>query len=222
MLDWLSYFLATLNNKKFIGNRKTFNIYSDKFSQLLFCEKNWFCVPKSIFFAINQEYTDKYINILENDLWYPIIAKIPNVDKWEWVFKADNRAELNEILLLDNAKDWLLFQEYIDNNWDYRVIVIWNDIIWSIKRYNEDSFKNNVSQWASVISYELPQFLKNISIDISNKYDNSIIWIDYFILDDGSYRVVEINSLPWYTWFESATWISIPLELLKYIKSLPE
>lgn len=220
MKNWLYYQLWFFDKKTIIDKRKELNLFSDKFSQLLFCKNNWFNIANSIFFIINEENINNYIDILEKNFTYPFIAKYPSIDRWEWVFLIKNICDLNNILKNKDSSSWIIFQEFIKNKWDYRIIVIWNKVIWTIKRYNPNDHRNNVSIWWEVISIKIDEKIKSKAIEISKAFWQDISWIDFFIKEDWDYSFIEINSQPQFSWFEKATWVSYPLEVLKYLKEI--
>lgn len=219
MFKWFLYKLWKLEWKKIIDEQKKSFLCNDKFTQVLFCEHYWFNIPKTLFFLSSDENTNKIIQILEKSLQYPLIAKLPNIDKWDGVFLI-NDIEWLESLLKNNLWEWFLFQEKIENTWDYRVITIWEKVLWAIKRYNPNDYRNNVWKWWTSQEANIPDFIKNISVDITKKFDLSISWIDYFITDDNYYYIIEINDLPQYSWFEQATWLSYSKEVMMYFKNL--
>lgn len=220
MCKWLLYQLWKLENNILVDSRRKYNLTPDKFSQILFLKHYWFNIPNTLFFVIHKKYKEYYIKILEKELKYPFIVKIPDVNRWEWVFIVKNREDLLDIINSKNSKRWLLFQEKIENEWDYRIITIWNKVIWWIKRYNPNDYRNNVSKWWFVEKYDVPEYIKKIAIDITSKFDNCISGIDFFINDNWDYSVIEINNSPQYEWFEKATWLSYTKEVLKYLKGI--
>jgi len=219
MLQWFIYKKWILEKRKIIDEQKLNHLSNDKFSQILFCEHYWFKIPKSLFFIIDEIYFDKYIKIIEEKIKYPFISKIPNINKWNWVFLIKNRNDLLENLN-KNIWWWLLFQEKIENTWDYRVITIWEKVIWAIKRYNPNDYRNNIWKWWTAEKVEISDFMKNLSIDITKKFNLSISGIDYFITENNDYYVIEINELPQYAWFDEVTWISYWKEVMNYFKNL--
>ncbi len=216
--DGIVYYYCHLYSKKLVDKLKYHMLSYDKFTQILFLEYYWFNTPESLFFVFTNEYKEKYINILEQTLNYPFIAKDVEKDQWKWIHLIKERKQLEE--LIDNNEEiGFLFQEYIENKWDYRTLVVWEKVIWTIKRYNENDFKNNFSTGALAQSENLPDNINKIAVDIANKFNLHIAWVDFFI-ENWKYYVIEINDLPQYQAFEEATGISYPYEVLNYFKNL--
>lgn len=220
LLQWFIYKYGILENKKIIDTKKKYMLSDDKFSQLLYLEKYNFNIPKSLFLFVSEiSKIERYIEIIkEAKFWFPIIWKYIDLDRWEWVFLIKSEEELLNFLL-KNIWKWILFQEFIENKWDYRVIVVWDKVIWAIKRYNKEDFKNNVSTWWKAIVTKISKQIEELSIKIAKWFQCEIAWIDFFI-ENNNYIVIEINRLPQYDGFEKATWISYSDIVLQYFNNM--
>lgn len=219
MKQWLLYYFGHLQKKKLVDTFSLYKLDNTKFLQLLFANHFWFRVPQSIFFVIEKLNEQKHISILENSLQYPFIAKNIAKDRWEWVFMVNNREELIN-LLNTNQLYGFIFQEFIKNDGDIRVIVIWNKVIGAMKRYDPRWwFKNNISSGWIWEKFEVSKKLKELCIDISQKYELGISWLDFFI-DGDEYLLIEINDLPQHKWIEKYTNINFSKEVLEYFSTL--
>ena len=102
----------------------------------------------------------------------------------------------------------LIFQEYIPNREDYRVLVIGGKSCGIIKRAARDGeWRNNASLGAAVAVHEDPameRFAEEICARIG--YDNAGVDI---ILRDNAYVVLEINLTPGFEGFERATGVNV-------------
>jgi glutathione synthase/RimK-type ligase-like ATP-grasp enzyme len=99
------------------------------------------------------------------------------------------------------------------------VVVMGDKVIGSFKRYNANSFKNNISTGWKEEPYKISHDLEKKSIDICKKYWLGVAWLDFFIAQEWPI-FIEINKRPEYRWFESATGIDFVYELLSYFKTL--
>jgi hypothetical protein len=219
MLQWFIYDRWHLKWQKIIDEQKMNHIWKDKFIQTIFAVNKKYNIPNTLFFIIDTNYTYKYVDIIEKKFSYPFIWKLYNVERWDWVFLIKTNYDLIEFIS-NNEWWWLLFQNMIENDWDYRVIVIWEKILWTIKRYNKDDYRNNVWKWWTTQIANISDNLKKISLEITKWFWLSISWIDYFIDKYWNYTIIEINDLPQYSWFEKTTWISYSIEVLKYFKNI--
>ena len=168
---------------------------------------------------------DSYKEFIEKKIWYPCIIKLPDVDRWEWVFKANNKEELREIFenlkkKQSNFKNLsLIVSEFIENNGDYRIISSKNKVLWVIKRYNPHWYKNNIAQWwISEIAY-LPNEILDKVPTLVKEYELGIVVLDIFY-EDWKWYVIEINSFPQTYWFEETTWLNYTEFLFNEIKWL--
>ncbi len=198
-----------LNIEKVIDTRNKKMLDDSKLSQIIMLDKKGYNIPKSVFFYVNK----KFINILKNEISFPIIAKDINLDRWEWVFLINNEAELNNFFEENNNKP-ILFQEFVKNNGDWRVVVVWNKVIWGFKRVNFKDFKNNYSQGGKVIFEEVPEILTDIAINVCKDFEIQIWGIDFFY-NNNQYWVIEINRTPQTNAFRKKYWNLYEQEVLK-------
>lgn len=227
-LFWTSilYYLFHLNDAKTIVTFNRYNFKQNKITQFLFCKHFNYPTPKQIAFKIDiRKDFDTYKNFIEKKIGYPCIIKLPDVDRWEWVFKANNKEELQEIFeTLKNTQTnfknlSLIVSEFIENSWDYRIISSKNKVLWVIKRYNPNWYKNNIAQWwRSEIAY-LPQEILDKVPTLVKEYELGIVWLDIFY-ENWKWYVIEINSFPQTHWFEETTWLNYTEFLFNEIKWL--
>ena len=187
----ISYFFSNFNSKtKLIDSRNKKMLDDSKLSQLIFLDNNNYKIPKSFFCYIDmkwQQLLEKYIN-------YPMIAKDINLDRWEGVFLINNINELKDFFK-EKFNQPFLFQEFIVNKWDWRVLVVWKKVLWWFRRYNSEDFKNNFSQWWDIVFDEVPSILNKIAVNICKWFEIEIWWIDFFY-ENWEYYVIEINRTP--------------------------
>ena len=219
MKKWLIYYYWILNKKKTMDRSYLIGTdYYSKFNQLLFFNHYNFSTPTSIFFAIDNIYINKYITLLENKFIYPFIAKDIYKDRGEWVLLVENRQQLKNIIL-EQQNNCILFQEYIVNTWEFRIITVWNDIVGSFKRYNPHSYKNNLKKWTIFENISINRQLKNTIVDIIKKYKLDFSWID-IITSWNKYYLLEINITPQFKRMEAVTWIDVIQKLMMHIKKI--
>lgn len=227
-LFWTSilYYLFHLNDAKTIVPFNKFNFKQNKITQFLFCMHYNYPTPRQIAFKIDMRKNfDTYKNFIEKKIGYPCIIKLPDVDRWEWVFKSNNDEELKEIFetLKDTQSNFknlsLIVSEFIENSWDYRIISSQNKVLWAIKRYNPNWYKNNIAQgWISEIAH-LPQEILDKVPELVKEYELWIVWLDIFY-ENWKLYVIEINSFPQTHWFEETTWLNYTKFLFNEIKWL--
>lgn len=219
MRQWFSYYYLQLLKKKSVDQFVAYKLENDKFTQLLFAQYNHIKVPNSLFFILDNVQQSNIISILERNLNYPFIAKAVNIDRWEWVFLMKNKQDI--INLVDQyPKWWFLFQEFIKNTGDIRVVVVWDKILWSFKRYNPHDYRNNISAWWYGELFELSDYISQECIRLSKDFGFWITWIDIFYHDDDNYTLIEINEFPQYEWLEKTLGINYLENVFNYFKKL--
>lgn len=223
-LFWTSilYYLFHLHDSKTIVPFNKYNFKQNKITQFLFCTHYNYPIPKQISFKIDiRKDVDSYKDFIEKKIGYPCVIKLPDVDRGEWVFKANDDWELKEIF--ETLKDFknlsLIVSEFIENNGDYRIISSKNKVLWVIKRYNPHWYKNNIAQWwISEIAY-LPNEILDRVPKLVKEYELGIVGLDIFY-EDWKWYVIEINSFPQTHWFEETTWLNYTQFLFNEIKWL--
>lgn len=212
---WLNYYFWTLKWKKLL-DPINYNITdTSKFQQLLFLNHNNYWTPKTIFFQITKEHKSNYIEIAKQNFEFPMIAKDLYKDRWKGVFLIEDEKQLSQKIDEFNKKG-LLLQEYIKNEWEFRILIVGNEIWWIFKRYNPKSYRNNVVKWAIFENKWISKDMENKMIEITKKY-----WLDFagidLILANNQYYILEINSAPQFKRLEEITWENIAYNLLNYL-----
>lgn len=216
----LIYYFGHLLKKKLIDPKTLYNLDHSKLSQLLFLNYYNIPTPKSIFFMKNEENIEVHIKLVTERFTYPLVLKDPLLNKGKGVCLIKDKKGLKDYL--SNAEDGacILIQEFIENNWDYRVIATKKGVVLSVKRYNKQDFRNNASLGGEVEKVDqLPKSIEEVSQKILEGYGLDVSGIDFFI-EDEQFLVIEINSFPDYKPFEEATGISYTEAVLEYIKTL--
>lgn len=212
---WLNYYFWTLKSKRIL-DPINYNITdTSKFQQLLFLNHNNYGTPKTIFFQITKEYKSNYIEITKQNFEFPMIAKDLYKDRGKWVFLIENEDQLSQKIDEFNKK-WLLLQEYIKNEWEFRILIVGNEIWWIFKRYNPKSYRNNVVKWAIFENKWISKEMEEKMIEITKKYWLEFAGID-LILANNQYYILEINSAPQFKRLEEITWENIAYKLLNYL-----
>jgi RimK family alpha-L-glutamate ligase len=123
----------------------------------------------------------------------------------------------NEINCLDNN----IYQNYISNDCDYRIICVGNKVIGTIKRIaKKGDIRNNISQGGSVhieADIQKRKQIESIALQVSNMFNLNLCGID-IIFDKkiNKYKFLEINSLVWWKGFSETTGIDVGDEIIKH------
>lgn len=164
-------------------------------------------------------------NRLLEDFKLPVIAK-PNLGtRGEGIELIERAGDIAKLPLPIKS---YVFQKYIPNRGDWRVIIIGGRAVGAMKRVSrEGSYVNNISRGATAIKEEDIDILNKI-YDIAAKtaatFKLRFCGVD-IILDDETdeYKVLEVNTAPqWYgeRSFGTVTGIDVAGELADYIASV--
>lgn len=110
--------------------------------------------------------------------------------------------ELERLVKKQNEENHLfLIQEWIDNEWDIRTLMAFDECLGSIKRTRKKGFVNNVSAGAKVEKFETTKEMKEIATKACTVNGIDFGGVDFIISKDGPI-VLEINKSPQIKGFE--------------------
>ena len=172
--------------------------------------------PKTMFFPTIK---DKKYSFISETLWTPFITKTINGQQGKWVYLTHNESGFEQ-LKIDHNKEKFLFQEFIPNDGDIRVLIVWNRILGSIKRKAQaGEFRNNVALWWSAETIDISQEVWTIALQASKILWLQIAWVDVIIhKDTGKPYILEVNRSPEFEWFMEATGINVAAEIIDFLE----
>jgi RimK family alpha-L-glutamate ligase len=180
---------------------------------------------------------------------FPVILKGSGGDRGTRVFKANNLEELEKLIKelrkseTEEGKRYML-QEYIENEGDYRVLVLGERVLGVMKRYRRDKkdFRNNYSVGGEVEVSDLPEEIKEMAVKAAKVCGLMVAGVDVMprinyqlsIKSTGfrkaqnyelsnnpkDWAILEVNKGPQFWGFMKATGIDVPMEIVKFLKSL--
>lgn len=201
-----------------LNSPDSIEIVKDKLHSFQVLASHNLSIPKTMLakFPIN-------IDLIEEEIWFPVVIKTLSWSQWSWVFLSDDRKNfantMNMIEKIWNDKN-LIFQEYIKaSSWkDLRVFVIWWRVVWCMQRnWAKGDFRANFSLWWSVNKFEITPEIEWLWVQCANVLWLDVAWID-LLFDDDHFKICEANSSPWFKWFEACNDICIPKEIFDYIR----
>ena len=165
--------------------------------------KNNIPSPKSILFHGN--YSRETLDTIFMTLGSPVIIKTPYTRFSSHVEKASNETQFIEISkhLLRKTKV-LVLQEYIQSDFDWRVGILSNEVLYLCKYCIPDggwkvrSKINGKNVWGDTIALprdSISPGLKELSINLSKCIGNGLYGLDVKEIN-GVYKVIEINDNP--------------------------
>jgi glutathione synthase/RimK-type ligase-like ATP-grasp enzyme len=163
--------------------------------------KNNIPSPKSVLFTGEEDTIDEIFDMLGT----PVIIKTPYTRFSSHVEKASNREEFIELSkrFLRKSKV-VIVQEYIRSDFDWRVGILNNEILYLCKYcipeggWKVKSKINGRNVWGDTIAVpreSISQELKDICINLSKCVGDGLYGLDVKETEDG-YRVIEINDNP--------------------------
>lgn len=175
--------------------------------------------------AQNQE------KILEGEYQFsfPIILKGSGGDRGTRVYKADDLKQLEKLvrkLRTSETKEGkrYMIQEYIENDGDYRVLVLGEKVLGVMKRAsaNKKEFRNNYSAGGTVVVADLPEEIKQLAVKAAKVCGLAVAGVDVAFRNFDMKKPViwEVNKGPQFKGFMKATGIDVPAEIVKYLVSL--
>ena len=144
-------------------------------------------------------------NELIKELKLPLVSKITEGSQGEGVEIQKTKMDL-EKYLKKNKEETIIFQKFIENEGDYRVFIIEQDIMYCIKRKSKDDkkeFRNNQSLGGSAERSEIPKKAMDLAKKASKSMGFDISGVD-LIKENGTdnWYVLEVNSAPQFDWEE--------------------
>lgn len=187
--------------------------------------KNNLPIPKTYsnfnILNLSKEKQKDYFEFLIKNLWNKFIMKPIDGRHWKLVFLINNFDDFIKNHIENNT--WLfMYQEFIENEGDLRIIIIGWKCIWAIlRKWKDGSFINNVAMWWDAKKFDLTKDLIDIAINAAKTLSIDVAWVD-IILDKNTKKpyILEINRSPEFEWFMQATWINIPKEIFIYLENI--
>ena len=190
---------------------KKYPLYN-KFIQSQIFSEHGIPTPKTFYFYKNDP--DAIERLLQKtSLDFPIVIKSVVGSRGTSVFLFQNISELKKFLASEQSSNFL-FQEYLPNTCDYRILVIGGSSLGILRRSGTTDWRNNFSLGAK-ISKEKNKEMESFAESVCNKIGFDCAGIDIIQKQDGSFSVLEINSIPNFQGFEKALSINFSKKLLE-------
>ncbi len=164
--------------------------------------------------------SEKYLleAIRSGKINFPFIAK-PNIGaKGEGIFLIKDQKDIS---FINKKLNKYIFQDYINNDGDYRIFLVGNRPLGVIKRIaQKNNFLNNISKGGMAKNLDdkiLVKYLEEKSPELTRLFDLDISGID-FIKDKktGEIYFMELNTVPQWQGFQEATGLNVAREIIKY------
>ncbi len=155
--------------------------------------------------------------------------KIPFIKKPNLGFQGRGVELVSSSNEIDTFKEGsfeeVIFQNYIENDGDYRVLIVGGRSLGVIKRVAaEGSFLNNVSRGGKALIVKdrnLEIRLSGIASQIVTFFDLSLCGVDLMVdKKTGEIYFLELNTVPQWEGFQEATGVNVAGEIIKYCQGL--
>lgn len=133
------------------------------------------------------------------------------------VFLIGNQHELENAIRL--CGNYCIAQQFINSSYgrDIRAWVVGDEVVASVLRYSEKSFKSNFSQGGKVKLYDMTDKEKELAVQSIKSLGLEFAGIDLLFTEDGNLSVCEINGNAGFRSIASISDSNIPYKLFEYI-----
>jgi len=156
---------------------------------------------------------------LSNSASYPLVIKRGTLNQGKGVFLCKTKEEAQKVVAEYND-EVLVFEPFLPNDGDLRVIVIGSKPLAAIKRSsnNPEEFRNNVSLGGSAEQFPLNDELSSLAVSAAKAVGYDIAGVDLiFDQDSQKWLVMEVNRSPQYKGFEACTNLDVVQEIMKFL-----
>lgn len=196
---------------KTFNHSSALNVCLDKWHTHQILANHHIPSPNTLFSLHPTDYED-----VKKHLGSPFIVKDIKGARGEQVYLVNNISEFDAAI--DHC-DTVLFQEYIQTSFgkDIRVHVIGDQVVATVLRVSQSDFKSNYSQGGQALPYELDEVGKTLAIKSTQALGLDFSGVDLLFTDQG-YTVCEVNGVPGFRTVGLTSEVSLPYEMLRYIK----
>lgn len=206
------------NKMRFVDSNVAYSTTGGKLFQMMMCYINGIQIPKTMFYS--SKIIIKKIDCIVNTLKLPLIMKEVFSSKGNNNYLIYKKEEIVKILNFVKGRDFI-FQEYIGNDFDYRIITFgWKEaLVFKRVRQNILDYRNNIALGAKRIKVQFNKFpYSKLALKTAKVFGREISGIDLIISEKGEPFVIEINQFP-SVLKEEKNWLKIKY-LNKYFKGL--
>jgi len=158
-------------------------------------------------------------------LGYPVIDK-PPIGSWGRLVTLVKDSQMlrsivehRELLQSQLIKTHLIQRYVSSGSRDLRILVLGGEVLGGIRRVAaENDWRSNVAIGGRTEPIRVDVELEEISLKAAEVIGGEFMGIDLFE-DDGRYLVNEVNGIPEFKGFMSATGVNVPRKLAEYVKT---
>lgn len=197
----------------------------DKMTTNILLANKGITIPKTLggllCYDFDKKVKSQTLEIIENTLGYPLIAKESYGSLGKGVYKVDNRAELEDVCEKLKLKPHL-FQEFISSSYgkDIRIIVIENRVVAGMLRKSEGDFRSNLELGGTGEKIALSEEICALSVKIAEILNLDYCGIDWLIGEHGEPVLCEVNSNAFFGGIEQVTGINVAKAYVDHVRKV--
>lgn len=216
-------YLSTLLEKagvRLFNSAESIRLCDDKMLTNITLSDSGIKMPKTIGSPLNYfgGSDDEFLDKLESQLSYPLVAKCSFGSMGSGVRLIDNRAQLDAFSKENKGKP-TLYQEYISSSKgvDYRVIVIGGKVVGAMKRMNPNDFRSNIALGGTAEPVTLTSKYIETAEKVASLLNLDYCGVDLLIGPNDEPILCEVNSNAFIKGFEQYTGINVAAIYAKYL-----
>jgi glutathione synthase/RimK-type ligase-like ATP-grasp enzyme len=173
--------------------------YGEKLFQYVFLARQGVPVPPTLFYS--RDWVAQKFETISSRIGMPFIMKDLAGKEGDCNYLIRDEESFNQAIHQHPQVDFV-FQKFIPNNSDYRILVMGDEIgeLYERVRVNTEDHRNNGALGAQTIFHDVSTFhedIKNLAINVAKLSNIQIAGVDVVTsIDDGKNYVLEINNSP--------------------------
>lgn len=192
-------------------------ISKDKYLGYYYLKKKGIRIPETY---ISNDEINTYIQILNSKRKDKFVFKPISGKGGIGIVITGEKSTAGDILSLFALNNRVaVFQKFIKNKGDIRIIVIGDEVVGGIKRIGrKDMYKNGISTGGKPVAFKVSEELKEISIKAAEAVKCKISGVD--IIEDkesNTYKILEVNCSPAFDGFQRATKVNVYEKIADYL-----
>ncbi len=163
------------------------------------------------------------VNLVENNIKYPMIIKTLSGSYGAGVFLVENRKQLKQLLKMAEITKPsynIIIQEFIEDSFgkDLRVLVVNGKVVGCMMRQStDDDFRANITRGGEGIPYQIDEQIEWLGGECARLLNLDIAGVDLLFNKDG-YSICEVNSSPGFEGMDKYCKTNIAEEMVNFVK----
>lgn len=207
---------------KVFNNIETIYLCDDKAMTAAALAKSGVTQPGFFVFPLHYygnviDYYEEYKEALLS-LSFPVVIKERFGSFGDQVYLAHNEEEAKTIIAAHGTKQ-LIAQEFVngEKGTDYRVTVVGNKALLTVKRVNTKDFRSNINKGGTPVLTDYAEKLEDLAIKATRAVNGHFAGVDIMLNEKGEPFVIEVNSNMRTVAFNKMSDIDLTRAILDYI-----